>query len=239
MVEKYEINNKEIRVIRDDLLPGGTKIRALDPLIKNSNADEFVYPSPAYGFAQVAIAACCAKYKKTAVIFVAKRNTLYDYTEIAQTLGAKIVQVPNGYLSVVKKKADDYVDASPKTRTLISWGASDKESLNFLVKSLKKIEHIIKDGRVWVCVGSGTLLTAMSIAWPQAHFLCLVVGAQFDFSKFSDRTEVFRAKQKYEKAVNNLFPWPANSHYEAKLYPFVFEHGKDGDFVWNVAGNNI
>lgn len=35
-------------VVRDDLLPGGTKMRAILPLIESRPEQEFVYASPAY-----------------------------------------------------------------------------------------------------------------------------------------------------------------------------------------------
>lgn len=35
-------------IVRDDLLKGGTKMRAIMPLIESSLASEFVYASPAH-----------------------------------------------------------------------------------------------------------------------------------------------------------------------------------------------
>ena len=239
VIEKHTLaTNVTLNVVRDDLLFGGTKIRALDPLIKNSSCNEFVIPSPAYGFAQIAIAACCKKYGKKAVVFVAKRNKLYRYTQIAKSLGATIIQIPDGRLVVVCKRAKDYVAAAPNTRCMISWGASDQ--IPNLVKSLKKLEPTIKNKRVWVCVGSGTLLSAMITAWPNARFMCLLVGADQDLAKFGNRIEkTFYATQRYDQPFVNLFPWPANSHYEAKLFPFVTKFAKDDDVVWNVAGDTL
>lgn len=51
-----------IRVVRDDLLPGGTKQRASAPFIQdmvNIGYSHFVYASPFAGFAQVALAYTC------------------------------------------------------------------------------------------------------------------------------------------------------------------------------------
>ena len=242
LIESHSIDSISLNVVRDDLLIGGTKVRALEPFIKSSGHSEFVYPSPAYGFAQVAIAACCKKHGKKAVIFVAKRNTLYKYTQIAQSLGATICQVPDGRLVVVSKRAKDYVAASPTTRHMIRWGASDPQTLENLIKSLQKIEPKMRNKRVWVCVGSGTLLTAMAAAWPKTRFMCLIVGANHDMSSFTfaDRIEkTFKATKRYDQPFENMFPWPANSHYEAKLYPFIVKHGQDGDVIWNVAGDSI
>ena len=45
-----------IHVVRDDHIPGGTKRRVLEPLVAKSAGTEFVYASPAYGYAQIALA---------------------------------------------------------------------------------------------------------------------------------------------------------------------------------------
>ena len=61
-------------IVRDDLLPGGTKRRVAGVLLKG--AEEFVYASPAYGYAQIALAYACKDADKRATIFTAKRKVL-------------------------------------------------------------------------------------------------------------------------------------------------------------------
>src|SRR5579871_6610795 len=99
-------NNRTIRVVRDDLIKGGTKILGLIPYLKeliqlNPNIKEFVYASPAYGYAQVAITIAATSLGRSAVIFVAKRNQRHPNTLLAEKLGARIMEVPYGYLVVV------------------------------------------------------------------------------------------------------------------------------------------
>jgi hypothetical protein len=94
-----------VLVVRDDLLPGGTKRRVADRLLVSGN--EFVYASPAYGYAQVALAYACIDAGKQATIFTAKRNVLHPRTAEAKKAGAKIVLVPTGYLTNVQAKAID------------------------------------------------------------------------------------------------------------------------------------
>lgn len=91
-------------VVRDDLLLGGTKMRAIMPLISNSLAAEFVYASPAQGYAQVALAYCARMAGRKATIFTAKRKEMHPLTLRAKQAGAKIVMVPYGYLSVVQAR---------------------------------------------------------------------------------------------------------------------------------------
>src|SRR5262249_48448401 len=70
----------EIFVVRDDLIPGGTKRRVLAQEIRQFGAAECVYASPAYGYAQIAIAHTCRSLGVQATIFVAKRRELHART---------------------------------------------------------------------------------------------------------------------------------------------------------------
>lgn len=48
-----------MQVVRDDLLPGGTKTRAIAALMHQAEGGaEFVYASPAQGYAQLTLAHC-------------------------------------------------------------------------------------------------------------------------------------------------------------------------------------
>ena len=61
-----------VYVVRDDLIPGGTKRSFADQLIPPGS--EVVYTSPAYGGAQIAIAHAAAERGAKATIFCAKRS---------------------------------------------------------------------------------------------------------------------------------------------------------------------
>ena len=58
--EEYNFLELDMVVVRDDLLCGGTKSRVLYPYLINSGLankySEFIYVSPSYGGAQIALA---------------------------------------------------------------------------------------------------------------------------------------------------------------------------------------
>src|SRR5262245_39234083 len=99
-----------IVVVRDDQFPGGTKARVL-PAIFNG-AREYVYASPVQGYAQVALAYAAQAAGVQATIFCAERRVLHARTQEAQAAGARIVPVPCGYMTVVRKRARDYCAVS-------------------------------------------------------------------------------------------------------------------------------
>jgi hypothetical protein len=126
VIEKYE-NKNGIYILRDDLLPGGTKSILLDSIIKRGamppsdpqgtrvpayDVNEFVYASPCYGGFQIALSIFCKNNNKKATIFCAERKIRHPNTEICIQNGANVIEVPYGYLSVVEKHAREYVRCS-------------------------------------------------------------------------------------------------------------------------------
>ena len=91
-----------------------------------------------------------------------------------------------------------------------------------------------------MCVGSGTLLTAMALAWPHASFVCVQVGAKVDWNSlhFRDRVQlVYQAPESFGEVGKIRPPYPAAAHYEAKMWQFILRHAHHNDIVWNVAGD--
>jgi hypothetical protein len=95
-----------IAVVRDDLFPGGTKARFIAQVF--DGVQEAVYASPPEGGAQTAIATVARRLGKRATIFVAARTRPHPRTLEAARLGAKVVPISPGYLSVVQSRAREY-----------------------------------------------------------------------------------------------------------------------------------
>ena len=100
-------------VVRDDLLEGGTKMRGLVRLFLEVDRSNYVYASPTFGAAQVALAMACHKFKKQAVIFVPMRAELSIYTRTARDYGADIRLVKMGFLSHCIADAAKRIDYHP------------------------------------------------------------------------------------------------------------------------------
>lgn len=95
-----------IAVVRDDLFPGGTKARFIAQVF--DGVQEAVYASPPERGAQTAIATVARRLGKRATIFVAARTRPHPRTLEAARLGAKVVPISPGYLSVVQSRAREY-----------------------------------------------------------------------------------------------------------------------------------
>ncbi len=221
IIEEYS----GILVVRDDLLPGGTKRRVLDSLLVG--ADEFVYASPAYGYAQVSLAYACAARGLQATIFTAKRKELHARTQEAKRAGAKIVMVPTGYLSNVTAKARDYAAASGAH--LLPFGFDTPVFLSALADVARSLP--LRPAEVWAVAGSGTLSRALQLAWPSAQFHAVQVGKEPD----AGAARVYVAPERFEDDARERPPFPSCSNYDAKAWRFVRRHASPGALFWNVA----
>jgi hypothetical protein len=228
-VDKVE----QFLVVRDDLVPGGTKRRAIYPLIYG--ADEFVYASPAQGYAQLALAYACRDLGKQATIFVAKRNELHPITAEAKAAGAKIVQVPMGFLSHVTARAKAYCEPSflsSSHKKLMPFGLGCEEFIDEMANVARSLN--INPLQVWCACGSGTLTRALQRAWPDAKHYAVAVGAAGRTAKIG-RAKRLIAPEKYEQAAKEPPPFPSCVNYDAKVWQFIQATAMPGALFWNVA----
>jgi hypothetical protein len=219
------VEHDGIFVVRDDVHLGGTKARVLPRFL--TGADEFVYASPVYGYAQIALSHCCKAAGKKATIFCAKRGELHARTQEAKRAGAKIVQVPHGYLSNVQSKARAYAEATGSQ--LIPFGLDFPEFLEALATVAISLD--IKPSEVWTVAGSGVLTRALQMAWPAARFYAVRIGAAPD----AGCATVLTAPEKFEQDAKMRPPFPSCTNYDAKAWQFIRHRASPGSLFWNVA----
>jgi hypothetical protein len=217
------------RVVRDDRVEGGTKRRALARILPTLPADEIVYASPAYGFAQFALALAAADVGKRVTIFVAKRKDWHPRTRAASAAGATIVDVPNGYLSNVQSKAREY--AAEHGAHYIEFGADDPALIGALADIARETGE--SPTEVWTVAGSGVLSRALQQAWPTAKFHAVQIGAVPD----AGSATVWKAPEKFEQPAKSPPPFPSCPEYDAKAWAFMQKHASPGALFWNVASD--
>lgn len=226
MLDPIIYEHEGFQVVRDDLVPGGTKRRAIHIFFDNVH-DEYVYTSPVYGYAQIALAYAAKDHGKQATIFCAARKERYPLTTLAEANGAKIVEVPFGRLSVVKFNARNYC-AAHKAK-LLPFGLDDPLFIEALALIARKLP--VTPSEVWSVAGSGVLTRALQLAWPDASFHAVRVGAEAKCGK----AQVWCAPELFEHDAQMPPPWPSCPNYDAKLWRFAKEHAKPGALIWNVA----
>jgi tryptophan synthase beta subunit len=238
-----------IYVVRDDLLPGGTKSVLADYIIQtNTDKKEFIYASPVYGGFQIALSIYCRQHNKKAVIFCARHKIKHKNTIICKELGAKIVEIYPGYLSVVQRRAMDYAEKKDD-RFYINFGAYSEINVGLLTKRVQKaIEKWKKEpsvgtrktepDEIWVAVGSGTLLTAILKATRRTHIYGVQVGGDVDIK--DPRVTILKYHKPFEYESSFETPFPSMTHYDRKAFEMLIHnrgyHPKKKIMFWNVMG---
>ena len=217
-------------VVRDDLFPGGTKARFLPVLYEN--ADEVVYASPAEGGAQTALAHSAAGLGKRATIFVAKRKVPHPRALEAKRLGAKVMQVRPGYLTVVQARAREYCRATGAL--LAPFGVDLPEALDLIADAAR--DTGLKPDEVWCASGSGVLMRGLAKAWPGARRHSVQIGRELSSCDVAGAT-IHIYSRRFGQHAKTVPPFPSDPHYDAKAWEICRRHHGSGCVVfWNVTG---
>ena len=214
-----------VLVLRDDLYPGGTKARVLPRML--AVGTEYVYASPAYGYAQIALAHAARAVGALATVFVAKRATMHPRTEEARRAGAKVVQVPTGYLSNVQSKARGYCELTGATFMPFGFDSED---------FLAALEGVVREApahppEVWSVAGSGVLSRAMQRVWTDVPFHAVQIGQPPNVAA----ARLWLSPLPFERDATEPPPFPSCSNYDAKAWAFILRHAAPGALFWNVA----
>ena len=225
-----EKHNK-INVLRDDLLIGGTKSILMPTIIGKEL--EYVYASPVYGGFQIALSAYCQKVGKRATIFCAKRHEKHFNTLKCIQYGAKVIEVPYGYLSVVEKQARDYCKKTGATK--IVWGGGSDINRICIAKRVKNVIKILgkEPNEIWCAIGSGTLVESILMATTKCKVYGVQVGAEY--KKQHNRLTVLKYPKKFDQPSKYIANFPSTINYDLKAWEFCNKYKGDGDvFFWNV-----
>ena len=243
---------RSIHVVRDDLLPAGTKQRAVLPLLRDfqmQGVRTVVYASPFAGFAQIALAYGAQQVGLDCILYCERDPGQpgmqpHAFTQVAKGWGAKIFLANT--LDEAEKKAEEAADK--KAAKKIPLGFHCREfSRHFQTVVNQSLMHIRGQlgnfpRRVWLPVGSGTLAQAFRRATPAATELCCVnvhvlpeQDLRIQAVRAMANTKYYAVEQAFADKAREPPPIPSNIHYDAKLWSIIRNHAQNGDLWWNVA----
>jgi threonine dehydratase len=222
-----------INVLRDDLLPGGTKSVIL-PHILEKERWCYVYASPVYGGMQIALASYCKSIGKQAVIFCAKRKVPHGNSLRAKDAGALVYQVPYGYLSHTQKKAREY--AQQHNAQLVEFGGNYPIAIKAISERMRQVSaRLGREPDVVYCAsGSGTLLRGIISGTETARIVSIQVGAEVG-NPLPERVTIKKYHKPFEKESTIKAPFPSCANYDLKGWEYCIRD-KPGGMVlfWNV-----
>ncbi len=219
-----------VMVVRDDHIPGGTKRSFADQLIAGRR--EVVYASPVYGGAQIAIAHAARERGAQATIFCAKRNRPHPRTMEAHQAGAKIVQVPAGYLTNVRAKARAYCQQTGAH--MLPFGLETEAAFAAIAARARAAQSQAGEiDQVWCVGGSGVLCRGLQRGITARSFHVVQIGRELKPVDVGS-AKVYVHPLDFAQDAKVKPPFPSCSNYDAKAWEFVKRYSAGRVLFWNV-----
>ena len=221
-----------IKVVRDDLLSGGTKRRAFTIYVKSKpEVDEFVYASPRQGYAQLSLAYACRDLGKKCTVTV-PQGERYWLTNKAVEVGANIIEVPMGYLTNIQAKAKKY--CFDNGAHLIPFGGDHPVIIEAMTQTALSLN--VNPKEVWTVMSSGVLSRGLQAAWPNAKVYGVRIGHNTT-RREQGRAETFKSKYKFQQECKEPErpPFQSSLTYDSKAWTFIKEHAGKDCLFWNVG----
>ena len=221
-----------IKVVRDDLLNGGTKRRAFTIYVKSKpEIDEFVYASPRQGYAQLSLAYACRDLGKKCTVTV-PQGERYWLTNKAVEVGANIIEVPMGYLTNIQAKAKKY--CFDNGAHLIPFGGDHPVIIEAMTQTALSLN--VNPKEIWTVMSSGVLSRGLQAAWPNAKVYGVRIGHNTT-RREQGRAETFKSDYKFHQECKEPErpPFPSSLTYDSKAWTFIKEHASKGSLFWNVG----
>lgn len=225
-----------LAVLRDDLLPGGTKRRFLTPILRSIPEPAVAYAGPSEGYAQLALGHTAKETGHEVHYFVAARTTDHPLVTQGRSLGVQYHQIKPGYLTVLEKRARDWVAESPTERVLLPLGFHSPQFHAYAVEAIRDAAKALPPTitAVWVAWGSGLLATAIRDAIPHVHVHAVVVG-RAPKTDPGPRITLYQHPDPFSRKARVPPPYPSAANYDAKVWVYARTLGGPAHLIWNVG----
>ncbi|MES1197329.1 MAG: hypothetical protein ABUL55_01775 [Pseudomonadota bacterium] len=224
------VRHGEFNVVRDDLLEGGTKRRALVKLVPRVEADEVVYASHPYGHGQYALGLACAEFGKACTIFSATSSGRVDVFEKTRALPGVTMKLFDA--ECTQAQLADAASAYARERKAHFFPVGFDFPAFRAELTRVALDLRVSPSEVWALGGSGSLVRALVEAWPNAAINAVSMG--FAHGNMG-RAKVYVVPESPAEAALLPPPYPSAREYDAKIWQFVSVYGQPDALVWNVA----
>lgn len=229
----------EVFVVRDDLVPGGSKMRFLPYLVKD--AKEIVFGGPFCGGAPYALSEWGKRTNAKVTLFYAKRKNLHPRQKAAFKNGANIYQVPFGYMSNVQAKAKKY--AAQAGALFLPLGFDVPEASEPFISQMREAMKLVGSvDEIWACTGSGMLARCLGKAFPNTPVKGVIVGLKSRNQKqqFGSNVELIEAPYLFAQETKVKPPFDSCANYDAKAWELMqkIKPKTKSALFWNVLGNS-
>ena len=220
-----------ISVIRDDLLVGGTKVRAAAHLLSQIDEDTVVYVVPRKGLAGVALIEAAKMHGKRVVFFMPSSRTASDiqawcYERAADTHFHRIAAMPN-LNRIAKQWAED------NGAFFVPLGLNHELGTAALVRTAYNMEQAgYAPEHMYVATSTGVLIRAMQIGMPNTTFTAVAVARNLQQGEKGPASFIPEKRPfLQDEAKEHQPPYPSVANYDAK----VWKYAMPGSCIWNVG----
>jgi hypothetical protein len=217
-------------VVRDDLIDGGTKVRALLRILPGLNTSIVAYAADCFGFGPRALANATHRLGVRAVIVFPAMDTPSDsYRYVSRLPHVTTVVLPG-----IRTQNEAYEHAREIAEShnahLFPIGFDTPQFTATLASIASEVEFSPRE--VWALAGSGCLARALQVAWPSATVHAVSMG--FPHVRTGNAI-VHRTAELPDQPARVSPPYPSANYYDAKVWSVASAVGADDALIWNVA----
>ena len=229
-VKQYD----ELNVVDDGEFEYGSKAKMADFYMSQVKKDAIVYCAPRTGMAPLSLSYLCKKYNKKLYLFMPASKEASSHQLLAIERGATPIFV-----------------RTPAMPTLNGWAKKFAQDINaeFAPFGLKH-ELVVAGGvrvfydnfkdtaieTMWSVFSTGVLSRSLQIALPNTEFNAVAVARNVQDGELG-RAKFYSYDRAFLKPSRIEPPFDCIRTYDAKGWEIMKQHGKPGDWFWNVAGN--
>lgn len=222
-------------IVRDDQVPGGSKMRFLPYLVQD--AKEVVFGGPFCGGAPYALSVWGQRTNNKVTLFYAKRKELHVRQKKALLNGATIYQVPHGYMTNVQAKARRY--AQEHGALFLPLGFDVPEASNPFIEQMKRVRLMVGNvDQVWAATGSGMLARCLGQAFYPTPVHGVVVGlaSRNQKQQYPSNVTLHEYPKQFSWSCSYSAPFPTCGNYDRKAWELCHKLSKGTVLFWNVLG---
>lgn len=222
-------------IVRDDQVPGGSKMRFLPYLVQDGK--EVVFGGPFCGGAPYALSVWGQRTNNKVTLFYAKRKELHVRQKKALLNGATIYQVPYGYMTNVQAKAKRY--AREHDALFLPLGFDVPEASNPFIEQMRRVRSMVGNvEQVWAATGSGMLARCLGEAFYPTPVHGVVVGLASRNSKqpYPSNVTLHEYPKQFSWSCSYDAPFPTCGNYDRKAWELCHKLSKGTVLFWNVLG---
>lgn len=217
VIETYD----GLQVVRDDLLPGGTKRRALVNWLPSLDTDHFIYAGSVFGSGGWALAEACHDLGLTCTLALSKADYYPHWLDL----------IDCGIKWFDPQPVEHIYQSFNNAKGLLPLGYSDPGFKSCLTDIF--VKSGLTPSSVWMPCVSGVLLQSAQAAWPNTEFNAVCVAK--NHGNIGNATK-YQTPEKYYQPARNPPPYPANLFSDAKLWPFAQKFAVKDTLIWNTSG---